>query len=236
MAFDLNVGIAENPELAGKVISGQWYTNPKLQASGMSVLKRHSFTCVACGFVTRPSRQVPHAHMIPVDPDSGRFVSLDGKGVCLCPLCASTTAINWSVVSRSLSGKEMPAPGMLIYCPYLSQVELNRIALHSVSIAASRKVGAGSLLDSAIRDLDASMVGLNHELGANLPIYRGKDSEFARALAMLTQPLYEQRAELLGNVRWWPTLNFWAEQGLYWSKATYDLIHASRPDLMEAMV
>lgn len=224
MAVEFEIGTVDQPDLFGRYLLG-WHTNETLLADGLEVLERHQFTCKACGFQSRPSKQVRHGFMVPVDARNKAMISRNGRGDCLCPFCASVVGINWSVVKTKVGNRERPSPGMLIHCPHLSQAELNRLALHVTSLITSRKIGASpSTLESAARDVDAAMVSLNHELGAELPIYRANDADFARALAMLSVPLYEKRSSLIKHVRWWPTVSFWEVQGVYWNKAYFDPI------------
>lgn len=235
MTIDLIVSTVAEPDLAGKLILGNWFTNDKLKRVGIDILNRHKFTCMGCSVKSRPSKQVPHGHMIPVNLEHGGLLALNENGICICPMCASTLAINWSVSSVSLNGLAPSPPGLLIYFPWATQAELNRLAMHALSVSASRKVGSSTTLESAVRDLDAAMVSMTHELGISLPIYRGKDGEFARSLSMLNAEFHDQRSELLSNVRWWPMLNYWSEIGKYFYKATYSSVHQSQPDLMEVL-
>ncbi|EKY4114584.1 TPA: hypothetical protein ACGW3M_001204 [Pseudomonas aeruginosa] len=222
MTFEFQLSTVDNPDLYGRYVLN-WHRNEKLFVDGLKVLERHRFTCKFCGFKSRPSRQVPHGYMVPIDWRNNSNISVNGEGECVCPFCASVLGINWSVEKQKLGGKEMPSPGVLMFCPHLTQIEVNRIALHVASLISSRRVGSTpSTLESAARDVDAIMVSLNQELGAELPIYKANDGDFARALSMLAVPLYEQRKHLLSHVRWWPTVSFWQEQGVYWNKAFYE--------------
>ncbi len=234
MSLDLDIGTVKNAELAGRLILGGWASNDKLAALGHKVLKRDQYRCRGCGFQSRASKQVPSGYMVPVWVDHPGLLPLDvDRSVCLCPVCASSLSINWSVDPRGEKGKAPRAPGMLIYCPWLSQAQVSLLGLHAISINASRKIGQSSALDAAARDFDASVQGLNHSLGATLPIYRGKDSEFARALAMLPEPLYEQRAQLIKHVRFWPALAYWETQGAYWMQASFAPVHREYAALLE---
>lgn len=225
MALDIQMGTVGNAELTGRLVLAGWASNPKLEVPGMKVIKRHRYTCQYCGFISRPSKQVLHGYMVPVDFRHPALLVTGENGTCLCPFCACYISINWSVIGRYSGGKDHPAPGMLIHCPWLTQRQVSLIALHAVSISACRTVGSTTTFESAAIDVDATMVGLNHEIGAVLPIYRGKDSDFARALAMLPEEFYEDRAQILANLRWWPTMSFWSAQGMYWMKSTYTKQH-----------
>lgn len=231
---EIRLGTAMDANTAGKLILGGWESHPKLSKAGMAILKRHRFTCRGCGFYSRPSMQVPHGWMLPIDFEHPAMLALDvKKGTCLCPLCASSMAINWSVATTRVSGKEMPAPGMLIMLPHMSQSQLNRLALHVISIHASRKVSTQTSLEIAATNVDNTMRSLNAELQASLPIYRGEqDAEFARALAMLPDEFYSRREEIIGPVRWWPSMRFWREQGAYWMQSTFKDLQHKEPSLV----
>lgn len=231
---EAHLGTVLDPMLFGKLVTGAWYTNAKLKEQGMKILSRSKFTCESCGFASRSSKQVPHGHMVPVDRCHPALLVLDRKGECLCPMCASALGVNWAVAGVVQAEKVIESPGILIAQPVLSQVEINRIALHVISVLASRTASDSSPLSSAARDIDAAMTALNQELGA-IPFYRGKDSDFARALALLPERYYEQREQIIGQLRWWPNVRFWREQGAYWMQATYKAVQDKDKALQEAL-
>lgn len=226
-------GTVSDALLFGKLMNRGWYSHPKLREPGMHILSRADFKCASCGFRSQPSKQVLHGYMLPVDRRHPGLIALSHKGECLCPLCASALGLNWSVVGLVQSDRQVLAPGMLIAQPALSQVEINRIALHVIS--ASATPDSGSPIASAARDIDAAMTALNQELGTSIPFYRGKDSDFARALALIPPELYEQRQSILGHLRWWPNVRFWRQQGAYWMQSTYAALQASDNELQEVL-
>jgi len=233
---EVAVGTVFNPALFGKLMAWGWFDNPKLKEQGLLILSRDKHTCQSCGFQSRPSKQVPHGFMLPVDQKNPALVAMDARvGKCLCPMCASVLGINWSVVGTMLGGQIVETPGMLIIQPAMSQVEINRLALHTVSIMASSATSATSPLASAARDIDAAMTALNQDVGASIPFYRGKDSDFARALALLAEPYYQQRDEIIGHLRWWPNMRYWRQQGLYWMQATYKHLQEQDKSLREVL-
>lgn len=233
---EAKVGTVLNASLFGKIMTWGWFENPRLKESGMRVLTRAAYTCQSCGFASRPSRQVPHGFMVPVDRSHAGLASLNPEtGTCLCPLCASVEGINWSVVGTVLGGQMVDPPGMFIILPAMSQVEINRLALHTLSIIASCGANMSSALASSARDVDAAMTALNQEVGISVPFYRGKDSDLARALALLTDEFYSQRDEIIGQLRWWPNMRYWREQGLYWMKSTYSTIQEKDAALQEVL-
>ncbi|MBA1250177.1 MULTISPECIES: hypothetical protein [Pseudomonas] len=220
----ISVSTALDAVTAGKLISGGWLAHKELLEVGMSVLKQHNYTCRACGFKSRPSKEVPHGWMIPVDLNSPSLVALSSEaGLCLCPFCTSTLTINWSVVPTVRSGKEAPSPGMLILLPHLSQHEINRIALHTLSILSSTSIMESSPIRDMAVKVDSVMSSLQKELTLYIEPYRSEhDADFARALALIPVDLYEKRNEVLSPVRWWPTMSYWQEQGLYWTYSTFN--------------
>ncbi|MDH4602460.1 hypothetical protein [Pseudomonas syringae] len=226
---NLNLGTVLNASVAGKLISGLWLSNAKLRTPGLEVLTRSDFTCKFCGFISKPTDNVPHAWMLPVNPSNpGLLVLRQDDGICLCPFCASSMAINWSVAPKDLGTKQLPAPGMLINMPHMTQEQVNRVALHVVSVLACRKVNKQSSVEIAAINIDNAFVSLNTDLAGTLPIYRyGEDAGFARALALLPEEFYQFRDEIIGPIRWWPSVNHWREQGLYWMESTYADIHKS---------
>lgn len=232
---EVRVGTVMDALLFGKLMTGGWHAHPKLNEPGMRILSRAGFTCESCGFVSRPSKQVPHGYMVPVDIQHAGLLALSSKGECLCPLCASALGLNWAVLGTVQADKIVQSPGMLIAQPVLSQVEINRIALHVISVLASKTTSDSSPIASAARDVDAAMAALNQELGASIPFYRGKDSDFARALALIPSDLYEQRQVIIGQLRWWPNVRYWREQGAYWMQATFKGLQDADHDLQEAL-
>ena len=225
MALETLIGAVGDPDAAGKLICGSWLKDERLFDIGFSVVKNNDFTCCYCGFKSRPSTQHRAGLMTPVNLGSSDLKPTGKGDICLCPFCASSVAINWSVAPTGSPGKELPAPGVLIYCPWLSQKEISLLALHSVCISAERKVGDSSPLNASVRDVDAAMAALNQEMGIHIPVYRGSDADFARALSLLPTQFYEQRAEIVGAVRWWPNLAYWSEWGRYFYAATFKAVH-----------
>lgn len=234
MALDL-VGTVGQPQIAERVILGQWLKNDTLRPIGLQVLKRHNFTCSNCGFASRPSKQIPHGWMIPAGlRHPGLVPSPDAK--CLCPMCVAPLALNWSVISKKKKGQELQAPGMLIYCPWIMQRDLNVLASYSVAVKANCRVGRSSAIEAVVRSLDAAISALNEEVGSNTPIYRGKDSDFARSLALLPSEYYRDRSELIGALRWWPNLDYWEQQGLYWYQASTQALHKRFESILEGLL
>ncbi|MBA1280225.1 hypothetical protein [Stutzerimonas stutzeri] len=229
------VGTVHDALLFGKLMTGGWFTHPKLRDPGMSILRRARFTCESCGFVSRPSKEIPHGYMLPVDRNHAGQLALSTRGECLCSLCASSLGLNWSVTGIAQAEGLIQVPGILIAQSALSQVEINRIALHVISVLASKTTSDNSPIASAARDIDAAMTALNDELGANIPFYRGKDSDFARALALIPDNLYEQRQIIIGQLRWWPNVRFWRQQGAYWMQATYKGLQDKDENLQGAL-
>lgn len=231
---DLKLGTVLDASLAGKVISGLWTTSEKLSVPGFKILNTSRFTCSACGFKTKPTSSAPHGWMVPIDSAHPALLALDDRtGVCLCPLCASAMAINWSVVSKAVKGKSASIPGMLIYMPTMTQREINLIALHLISIHASRKVSSQTSLETAAINVNNIFIAQNAELAGKLPIYRhGEDDAFARALAMLPREHYHLRDEIIGSLRWWPAMDYWRRQGNHWMETTYGSL-SSPKDLEE---
>lgn len=215
---DLLLGTVLDANTAGKLILGGWISNKRLLAPGLSILKRHRLTCSGCGFRSRSSKEAPHGWMIPVDLGHPALLALTEKGTCLCPICASTIASNWSVAP--IEGAEGGAPGVLIWLPQIDQLALNRLALHLIGInSQQRKVD--SILLGAARNIDNAMRGRAEELKGALAVNHGeKDIDFARALSMLPDNLYLRRGEIIGGVRFWPCLDFWRAQGDYWMEST----------------
>ena len=233
---EVELGTVFNAALFGKLMTGGWYEHAQLKEQGLKILSRDKFTCQSCGFSSRPSRQAPHGYMVPVDRHHvGMVATRADAGECLCPLCASAMGINWAVVATAIGGKHIDPPGMLIIQPSMTQVEINRIALHTLSIVASNSATTASALASAARDIDAAMTALNQDIGASIPFYRGKDSDFARALALLPEAHYEQRDEIIGHLRWWPSMRYWREQGVYWMQATYKPLQDKDQALSEVL-
>ncbi len=223
MALDLLLGTVADPILAGKVISGAWAENERLAKTGLDILKRHKFTCVGCGFKSRASKQYPSAHMVPVNLNHAGLLPVSvNDGVCLCPYCASSIAINWSTEQTRRDEEGNSSPGMLIYCAWIEQSKLNLLANHCCAYTAFADPRSSKMTGAAVRDIDSTMVSLNQELGARLPIYRGNDAEFSRALSMLPVEFYAKRVEVISHVRWWPNLSYWKGAGEYFYKAVYE--------------
>lgn len=216
------IGTVDNPDLAGKIIQGYWSANEKLKGVGMKVLNKYSFKCQSCGFVSRTSKKVPHGFMVPVDVSHPGLAAISIKGAkCLCPLCASALAINWSVVEHAAPhGEILPVAGCLIWLPEIEQSKLSLVASY---IAVSTNIlDVTHPLAQTLNDADIAFRGRKAHLASNIPLYKeDSDSDFARALALLPNEFYSSRDEIMTGVRFWPNSNFWVGQAKYWFQATY---------------
>lgn len=216
------IGTVDNPELAGKIIQGIWSTNDKLHKVGMKILNNAGFKCHSCGFISRASNKVPHGYMCPIDVTHSGLAALSTKGgICLCPLCASALAINWSVVEHPAPhGEILPVAGSLIWLP---EIEQSKLSLISTYIAVSSNcLDVTHPLADTLNHADISFRGRKAHLASNIPLYKEDcDSDFARALALLPSEFHVSRDEILSGVRFWPNSNFWVKQAQYWVQATY---------------
>lgn len=216
------IGTVDNPDLAGKVIQGHWCNNEKLQKVGMKILQSSGFKCRSCGFVSRTSKKVPHGFMVPVDVNHPGLAALELKGAqCLCPLCASALAVNWSVVEHpAMHGEILPVAGCLIWLPEIEQSKLSLIA--SYIAVSSNCLDVTHPLADTLNHADISFRGRKAHLASNIPLYKDdSDSDFSRALALLPNEFHSSRDEVMGGVRFWPNTNFWVSQARYWYQATY---------------
>lgn len=229
------IGVVGEPKITGLLVRGEWYKNERLRIAGMRILKRDKFRCQECGLQSRPSTQVPHAWMVPVSEKHPSLVAQD-DGRCLCPLCVSAVAINWSVLGMSRNGQPAPAPGELIYCPWFSQKELSRVAAYIISMRSTHLSTGFGAMASTLKNIDAAFSALKEEIGANVPIYRGSASDFARTLSMLPEEFYSKRQELIGSLRWWPNSEYWLPQGKYWRASTFDILHKKHEGLLDGLL
>ena len=224
--LDLVLGTVGLQDAAGKLLKGAWLHREELSHPGLALIKRSRFICSYCGMGSRGSDAVPHGYMTPLDPSRPNwfYTANSTSGVVACPFCASAQCLNWSVKGVTTgSGQQTQTvvPGILISFPWLTQRQLNWIALHALAINSRKANGLNGPINAIARDVDAAMVATNQELVANLPIYRGNDSEFVRALSLLPNKFYRYRAKIIGDVRWWPNLSFWQKEGQYFQAATY---------------
>ena len=224
--LNLVLGTVGLQDAAGKLLQGAWLNRDELRLPGLALIKKSRYVCSYCGYQSRGSDAVPHGYMTPIDPSRANwfFTESSVSGHVACPFCASCQCLNWSVkgMTTGIGQKEQTVvPGILISFPWLTQRQINWIALHSLSINSRKSNSSNGPIYAIARDVDAVMVALNHELVANLPIYRGKDSEFVRALSLLPNKYYKYREKIIGDVRWWPNLAFWQKEGLYFQAATY---------------
>jgi hypothetical protein len=216
------IGTVDNPELAGKVISGLWHDNERLKPVGMKVLSRAKFKCTYCGFVSRTSKKIPHGFMVPVDLKHSGFAARTVEGaLCLCPFCAAAKAVNWSAVEHHAQhGEILPVAGSLIWLPEMSQAKINLLATY---IAVSQNcMEVTHPLYESLHQADLAFRGRKAHLASNIPLYKeDSDSDFARALALLPSEFMDSRDKVLKGVRFWPNVASWAQQARYWSQATY---------------
>ncbi len=214
------IGIVRNEALAGKIIRGSWLDNPKLKDIGYAVIRKHNFTCSICGTQSRSSKKHPNGMMVPACLEHSGLAAITlAKSTCLCPLCASSLATNWSVVGTVLKGEPVPAPGFLVYLPFKSQEEVIRLATYT--LVCLQKPNDHPLF-SVATDIDIVMTGLADEVSKKIPIYDGTNADFVKALALLPDEYYNQRSQIIGALRWWPNMNYWTEFGRYISAATFD--------------
>lgn len=216
------IGTVDNPDLAGKIIQGLWYENKQLRDVGMEVLRSAGFVCHYCGFVSRASTKIPHGYMVPVDVAHSGLAALSfGSAICLCPFCASSLAINWSVAEHKGEHAEvLPVPGCLIWLPDVPQSEISLVASYVVVGINSMDVAHDHA--KTLLEMDLAFRIRKPFLASNIPLYKNdKDSDFARALSLLPKDYYEFRDEVLRGVRFWPNSAFWKMQSNYWLMSTY---------------
>ena len=131
------------------------------------------------------------------------------------PFCACANAVNWSVVGEvyEVDGEVVrkPAAGFLIYMPYKSQIEVNRLATFTVAYLQQSREHP---FYSVATDIAIAMGGMAEE-AKKIPIYDGNDSDFVKALSKLPDEYYQQRKQIIGALRWWPNMDYWAEYGRY---------------------
>ena len=214
------IGTVDSPELAGKLILGGWALNKALSDVGFTILDRDRYTCHHCGFKSLPSKKVTHGFMVPVDLTSPVLIARQvDSGKCLCQLCASALAVNWSVVRQTPD--EDSAPGCLIWLPEFTQQKISIVA--SLILATSNNVSPSHHLYEATSHALTAFKGRTAHMAANVQLYKNdKDEEFVRALALLPSEYLEYREQALKGVRFWPNPKFWAKSSHYWLKAVYE--------------
>lgn len=216
------IGTVENPGLAGKIIQGKWFDNEKLSETGMRIIKGARFTCRRCGFRSRPSKKIPHGYMVPIDVRHPGLAALEVEhGECVCPICASAMAINWSVVHQHQQhGEVTPAAGELIWLPEVDQRKISLTASFAITMlcqsdSTARLYGTAFDTDTAFRARKAHMA-------ANLSLYKNdQDADFAKALSWLPREYYQHRESILEGVRFWPSASSWKSQTAYWYAGIY---------------
>lgn len=216
------IGTVDNPDIAGKVIQGGWFSNKDLNPVGLKVLNAAAFTCKYCGFISRPSTKVPHGFMVPVDINHSGLAALDAsKAICLCPFCASALAINWSVAEhKGEHAQVLPVAGNLIWLPEIEQTKISLVATYVV--VGVNDIDVGHEFAKTLKETDLSFRIRKPFLANNIPLYKNdKDTDFARALSLLPVEHYEFRDEVLKGVRFWPNSSFWKAQSHYWLHSTY---------------
>lgn len=214
------IGVVRNESLAGKIIQGAWRHNDRLRDIGYAVLEKHKFKCSSCDIQSKRSKVHPDGMMVPVDLNHAGLAPTKVSGAtCLCPLCASAVATNWSVVGTVVDGKSIPAAGFLIYMPYQSQAEIIRLAIFTMSCLQKPN---DHPLFSIATDIGIVMGGLADEVGKKVPIYDGTNADFVKALSLLPDKFYEKRTDIIGVLRWWPDMAYWSDFGRYIYKASFE--------------
>lgn len=213
------IGVVRNELLAGKIIRGEWRHNKKLQDVGYEIIKKHNFKCSGCNIQSLPSKVYPSGMMVPANLKHAGFAALSIDGAtCLCPLCASALATNWSVVATVDDSKVVKSPGFLVFMPYQKQADLTRLAIFAM--ACLQKPNDHPFF-SVATDIGIVMNGLADEVGKRVPIYDGNNTDFVKALSLLPDEYYEKRSEIIGVLRWWPNMSYWEEFARYIYKANF---------------
>lgn len=219
------IGVVRNESLAGKIIQGGWERSEALRGVGYSVIESHKYKCSSCGTQSVKSAKHRSGMMIPVDTSHSGLAATKASGAtCLCPLCASALAINWSVVKHVGSNDELMSAGFLIYLPFQSQSDVSRLAVFT--LACLQKPNSHPFF-SVATDIDAVMGGLAEEVSRKIPIYNGSNADFAKALALVPDEYYEQREQIIGSLRWWPNMAYWADFGKYIHKTSFSVFEKS---------
>lgn len=213
------IGVVRNELLAGKIIRGEWRHNKKLQDVGYEIIKKHNFKCSGCNIQSLPSKVYPSGMMVPVNLKHAGLAATSIAGAsCLCPLCASALATNWSVVATMDGKKKVQPPGFLVFMPHQKQADVIRLA--TFTMACLQKPNDHPLF-SVAADIEIVMGGLAEEVDKKVPIYDGTDADFIKALSLLPDEYYEKRSEIIGVLRWWPDMGYWAEFARYICEANF---------------
>ena len=225
---DMSIKPSTVPDLDAfaKLMRYEWVNHDLLSMVGFEVLARDKLTCRFCGFKSRSASKqgVKHGWMVPVCLNHPAYYALSvDKGITLCPFCVSYQALNWAVNTVFIKGQEQPAPGYLISLPQRDQVELNRLALYVSASISSRPIGGDQASDDgAASAIDSAMKARQSSLQTEIPIYvPGDDYSFARGIALLPDDLYEHRDKVFTGLRWWPNMQYWERQGIFWKRASY---------------
>lgn len=174
---------------------GEARANPALHSV---ISKRFNHTCQYCGWVDEEYNEVSH-----IDEDHTN--NSEENLTLACPLCHQCLHLGHAASAEG---------GKMIWCPELSQVQLNNLA--RVYWMTEFEPDHPFLMSS--RTMVTKIEHQTHELEAYY-IQGASDPGFwAEVLLKLTPEQYAKRGDLLKNIRLWPSIHRFKKMVPKWTK------------------
>lgn len=169
------------------------------QPEDFELLKASRFTCVDCGLVSRPHKSVPTGYM-----------GLDDDEV-LCAMCYLA-----AFTEEALEGNHQH--GRMLYCPDVSQADLNRLA--QMSFLAKYR---GEVLSDTASSLIAKIESdLTKPLKRLFPSFVDGDlASFNELMLSLPSDIQASADQVFSPLRYWPDYEAYLSVIEFWNVAAF---------------
>lgn len=205
----MDLGIAQNPLLLSQYIE-DWATSSRTKAAGFKLLAERKLVCEHCKVQSRSNKHGRvDGWLTPVDISHPAFALLKPEnGILLCPPCLAAQALNWSLAGTP--------QGMLIFAPGLEQSQITRLAaLSGVASCFDDPYGVGKQMVAAVESVmhqQAKFLGSSRAFKVSTD---GVDQaemniEFAQTLSLLNPDTYQNRGQVIRDIRFWPSLQYFS--------------------------
>ena len=169
----------------------------------MTILKSNGYRCRCCGLESRPHRDFPSGYL-----EVLRFNNTDHV---LCSMCMQS-----QYLGRSVNGKANH--GLIIYCPYLNQGQVIKLA----QWAFIAKLRGNKFASSANKLIGMITKDLVEPVSYRIPGFNSGDvKEFSDIYEYMSPKLRDNSSALLSELRYWPNEVVFEPQIKFWNVAAF---------------
>lgn len=174
------------------------------------VLIAQGYRCQGCGFESRPAGKRPSGYMevhhLNHDHTDNRRQNL----AAFCPICHRVFHLGYAGIRGS---------GFIIYCPWLTQAQINNLCITLFKAADS-----GGIHEEAAMDLYTELSQLYVPIVKAVKGYEGGAAELGNALMQLSQGAVDHVDSVLKDWRLLPLPQDHTEAIQFWARQVYSTL------------